>query len=56
MIISSLWIAILTILKGLGKINLEVSEICMTGIVITAVWTPTFLSILADKFANKLGR
>jgi len=56
MLFSSIWIASLTILKGFGKVNLEVSDICLTGIVISAVWTPTFLSILADKFADKLGR
>lgn len=52
MIFSSLWIAVLTILKGTGKIELTENEIITSGIVITAVWTPTFLSILAEKFVK----
>ena len=54
MIFSSLWIAILTILKGMGKISLSVNEIVVSGVMITAVWTPTFISIITDKIKNKL--
>lgn len=54
MIFSSLWIAILTILKGMGKISLSVNEIVVSGVMITAVWTPTFVSIITDKIKNKL--
>lgn len=54
MIFSSLWIAILTILKGMGKISLSVNEIIVSGVMITAVWTPTFVSIITDKIKNKL--
>ena len=54
MIFSSLWIAILTILKGMGKISLSVNEIVVSGVRITAVWTPTFVSIITDKIKNKL--
>lgn len=54
MIFSSLWIAILTILKGMNKIDLSVNEIVVSGSVITAVWTPTFISIVADKFTQKV--
>lgn len=54
MIFSSLWIAILTILKGMGKISLSVNEIVVSGVMITAVWTPTFTSIFIDKIKNKL--
>lgn len=54
MIFSSLWIAVLTILKGFGKIDLSVNEIVVSGSVITAVWTPTFISIVADKFSQKV--
>lgn len=53
MIFSSVWIAGLTLLKGFGKVSLDENEIISSGVVITAVWTPTFLSILADKIARK---
>lgn len=54
MIFSSIWIAVLTILKGLDKINLTISEIVVSGVVITAVWTPTFISIITDKIKEKI--
>lgn len=49
MLFSSVWIAGLTILKGLEIINLDVNEIIYTGLAITAVWCPTFVSIYFDK-------
>lgn len=49
MIFSSAWIAILTIMKGYGKIELTIDEIIYSGVAITAVWTPTFISIITDK-------
>lgn len=49
MLFSSVWIAGLTILKGLGVIDLNVNEIIYTGLAITAVWCPTFVSIYFDK-------
>lgn len=54
MIFSSVWIAVLTILKGLDKINLTINEIVISGVVITAVWTPTFISIITDKIKEKI--
>lgn len=54
MIFSSLWIAVLTILKGFGLIGLEVNEIIISGVAITAVWTPTFISVVTDKVVNKI--
>ena len=54
MIFSSLWIAILTIFKGMGKISLSINEIVVSGVMITAVWIPTFVSIIIDKIKNKL--
>ena len=54
MIFSSLLIAVLTILKGLDKINLTINEIVISGVVITAVWTPTFISIITDKIKEKI--
>jgi hypothetical protein len=49
MIFSSLWIGTLTILKGLKVIDLEMDAIISSGVAITAVWTPTFISIITDK-------
>lgn len=39
---------------GLNKINLTINEIIVSGVVITAVWTPTFISIIADKIKEKI--
>lgn len=49
MLFSSVWVAGLTILKGLGVIDLDIKEIIYTGLAITAVWSPTFVSIYFDK-------
>lgn len=54
MIFSSVWIAVLTILKGLGKIDLDIGTIIGSGVAITAVWTPTFVSIVTDKIKDKV--
>ena len=54
MIVSSLWIAVLTIMKGYGKINLSIEEIIISGVAITAVWTPTFISIITDKIKERI--
>lgn len=49
MIFSSFWIALLTILKGLKVIQLELKDILYSGIAITAIWSPTYFSIWLDK-------
>lgn len=49
MIVAGLWVMILTVLKGFGKINLEVKEIICTGIAIAGVFSPVYFSILMDK-------
>lgn len=54
MIVSSLWIAVLTIMKGYGKINLSIEEIIISGAAITAVWTPAFISIIKDKIKERI--
>lgn len=54
MIFSSLWIAVLTVLKGFGKIELSENEIITSGVAITAVWTPTFISVVTDKIVEKV--
>ena len=52
MVFSSIWIAVLTILKGLNKIDLDIDSIIYSGVAITAVWTPTFISIITDKIKD----
>ncbi len=49
MVFSSLWIAVLTILKGLKILNLELKDILYSGVAITAIWCPTYFSIWLDK-------
>ncbi len=49
MIFSAVWIAVLTIFKGLGVIKLEINDIIYSGLAITAVWCPTFVSVYFDK-------
>lgn len=50
MIISGIWIAVLTVLKGLNIINLDVrSEIIVSGIAIAGVFSPVYFSIILDK-------
>lgn len=49
MIFSAIWIAVLTIFKGLGVIKLEINDIIYSGLAITAVWCPTFVSVYFDK-------
>ena len=54
MLFSSLWIAALTILKGMNRIDLDINSIIFSGVAITAVWTPTFISIITDKIAGSI--
>lgn len=54
MIFSSAWIAALTILKGFNLINLDIESIIGSGVAITAVWTPSFVSIVTDKLKDKI--
>lgn len=56
MIIAGLWIGTLTVLKGLGIINLDVkSEIITTGIAIAGVFSPVYFSIMLDKIKEIKG-
>lgn len=55
MIFSSAWIAVLTLMKGFKKIDLDIDAIIYSGVAITAVWTPTFISIITDKIKERAG-
>jgi hypothetical protein len=48
-IFSGLWIAVLTILKGLKIISLELGDIIYSGIAVAAIFSPVYFSIFLDK-------
>lgn len=53
MIIAGLWIGILSVLKGVGVIHLEIKEeIIPSGIAIAGVFSPVYFSIFLDKIRN----
>jgi hypothetical protein len=55
-IIACVWIAVLTVLKGLGITNLEMSDIIYSGVAIAAIFMPVYFSIFLDKIKDiKLG-
>lgn len=49
MLFSTVWIAVLTVLHGLGVISLEVTDIIYSAIAIVGVWSPAYMSIWLDK-------
>lgn len=55
MAFSSVWIAVLTILKGFSIVSLDLNDIVLSGVAIVAVWTPTYLSIVLDKIKGIKG-
>jgi hypothetical protein len=50
-IFAALWIVVLMILKGLGKIDLNVWDIVGSGAAITAIFAPVWVSLWLDKIA-----
>jgi hypothetical protein len=48
-IFSGLWIIVLTILKGLKIISLELEDIIYSGIAVAAIFSPVYFSIFLDK-------
>jgi hypothetical protein len=56
-IFSGLWIAVHTILKGIGITSLEMTDIIYSGIAIAALFMPVYFSIFLDKIRDiKLGK
>jgi len=56
-IVSCIWIAVNTILKGFGISKLEMSDIIYSGIAIAAIFMPVYFSIFLDKIRDiKLGK
>jgi hypothetical protein len=51
-IISGIWIAVHTILKGCGLSKLEMSDIIYSGIAIAAIFMPVYFSIFLDKIKD----
>jgi len=57
MVLAAIWIGIGTVAKGLGFLNLDVSDIIYSGLAIAACFTPVYFSIIMDKFKEiKLGK
>jgi hypothetical protein len=55
-VFACIWVAVLTILKGMGKINLDQSEIIGSAAAMVMFWSPTYLSVYMDKrYAAKGG-
>lgn len=52
MIFSSVWIAVLTILKACKVLQIEITDIIYSGIAIVCMWSPTYLSIWLDKIKD----
>lgn len=52
MIIAGVWIITLTLLKGFGKIGLEIKDIIITGLAIAGVFSPVYFSIFMDKIKD----
>lgn len=52
MIIAGVWIAVLTILKGLSIMKLDMGDIIGSGISIAAVFSPVYFSIFLDKIKD----
>lgn len=52
MAFSSIWIAVLTILKGLKIIDLDIWEVSISGLAICAPWSPTYVSTWLDKIKD----
>jgi hypothetical protein len=56
-IFSGLWIAVHTILKGLGITHLDMADIVYSGIAIAAIFMPVYFSIFLDKIKDiKIGK
>jgi hypothetical protein len=51
-IFSGLWIAIHTILKGIGITHLDMGDIVYSGIAIAAIFMPVYFSIFLDKIKD----
>jgi hypothetical protein len=56
-IFSGLWIAVHTILKGIGITHLDMSDIVYSGIARAAIFMPVYFSIFLDKIKDiKIGK
>jgi hypothetical protein len=51
-IVAALWVAVLSILKGLGKFEMDMADIIISGGAIAAVFCPVFVSIWLEKIRD----
>ncbi len=50
MICATLWVAVLTIMRGIGLLEeLSETDIIYSGVAMVGFWSPTYLSIWLDK-------
>lgn len=49
MIFASIWIVVMTILKAMKIIEIEMEDVILSGLAVVGVWSPTYLSIWLDK-------
>ena len=49
MAFSSVLLVVMLLLKGLGKIDIEMWDVIQTCIAIVAMWAPTYVSTWIDK-------
>lgn len=49
MIVASVWVAAGTVLKGLGVIKMDETDIIYSAVAIVGIWSPAYLSIWLDK-------
>lgn len=55
MVIAGLWVGVLSILKGLGKVDLDIKdEIIPSGIALAGIFSPVYISIYLDKIKEIL--
>jgi hypothetical protein len=55
-VFACIWVAVLTVLKGMKKIELDQSEIIGSAAAIVMFWSPTYFSVYMDKhYAAKGG-
>lgn len=51
-VFAALWVAVLSILKGLGKFEMDMTDIIISGGAIAAVFCPVFVSIWLEKIRD----
>jgi hypothetical protein len=51
-ILAGLWIATMTVLKGMNLINLEIDDIIYSAIAMVGVFSPVYISVWLEKLRD----